>query len=203
MKNLISGGALTHLNKILTVDEFKKFSGVLVRPTRSNHPNRAVNLDACWAADNDCYVKYDPKAIINMLMRYKNIPNCLFVNSPDVVCNHDATLFLFWFWQPIIKYYNYPVAFTLQNGVSVDTVPFNYCDAIFIGGTTDFKFSDVVVSIVKKSKELNKHVHMGRVNSIKRIKYAKSIGVDSFDGTGYCRWYWKVKEHLPYHTGEI
>ena len=33
-----------------------------------------------------------------------------------------------------------------------------------------------------------KWVHMGRVNSTRRIRYAASIGCDSVDGTKWVRW---------------
>jgi hypothetical protein len=41
---------------------------------------------------------------------------------------------------------------------------------------------------VRICKERGKHVHMGRVNTLRRLRYAEAIGVDSVDGTGWVRW---------------
>lgn len=203
MRNLISGGSMTRVTEAMPPSLFKQYGGILAKPTRGNHPMRAVELGASWAADNDCFVRYDPVAILRMLDRFRDIPNCLFVNAPDVVRNHKSTLTMFWYWQPIISAYGYPVAFTLQNGVSLDAVPFDYCDALFIGGDTDFKFSLLVRSIVAEAKRRGKWVHNGRVNSIQRIIYSRVIGCDSFDGTGYAKWARHIKNHLPYHSKPI
>jgi len=37
--------------------------------------------------------------------------------------------------------------------------------------------------LVREAKRRGKWVHMGRVNSLKRLQYATSIGCDSADGT--------------------
>ena len=39
-----------------------------------------------------------------------------------------------------------------------------------------------------EAKRRRKWVHMGRVNSERRIRYAASIGCDSIDGTKWVRW---------------
>jgi hypothetical protein len=55
--------------------------------------------------------------------------------------------------------------------------------ALFIGGTTDFKLSKEAREFVSICKEKNIWVHMGRVNSLRRMEIAKSWGCDSVDGT--------------------
>lgn len=133
--------------------------------------------------DNGCYKRYDPPAIIRMMQRFRGLPNCKFMVAPDVVGDHEETLCLFWEWLTLIRRYGYPVAFVLQDGVTLETVPFGSIQALFIGGSTDFKKSELVQEIVAEAKRRGKWVHMGRVNSKRRATYAKSILCDSTDGT--------------------
>lgn len=178
----------------------KEYVGFFTSPRQRNHPRQAVERGMTWAADNDCFVTYDPSAILRMLERYRGVPNCLFVNAPDVVRNHTATLFMFWIWQPILTAYGYPVAFTLQNGVTLESIPWDYTQALFIGGDNEFKYSLTVRLIVAEANRRGKWVHNGRVNSITRIIYSRGIGCDSFDGTGYVIEPDKIRQHLDYHS---
>jgi hypothetical protein len=61
-------------------------------------------------------------------------------------------------------------------------------DALFIGGSTDWKLGPAARTLVREAKRRGLWVHMGRVNSLKRIAYAAEIGCDSIDGTGWMRW---------------
>lgn len=56
-------------------------------------------------------------------------------------------------------------------------------DALFIGGTTAWKLGRHARTLVREAKLRGKHVHMGRVNSGARWRYAEHIGCDSVDGT--------------------
>ena len=62
-------------------------------------------------------------------------------------------------------------------------MPWDDFDALFIGGTTDWKLGDGAAQLVREAKRRGKWVHMGRVNSLRRMIYAESIGCDSADGT--------------------
>jgi hypothetical protein len=137
-----------------------------------------------WAADNAAFNGFNEERFIKMLEKIKGT-NCLFVPCPDKVGDNVTTLELFYVWQPVIRKYNLPVALVLQDGAVADSVPYDMLDAIFIGGTTEFKLGEDVRQIVKQAKENGKWVHMGRVNSNKRLQYAYDIGCDSVDGSGY------------------
>jgi hypothetical protein len=52
-----------------------------------------------------------------------------------------------------------------------------------IGGSTSWKLGPAAASLAAQARRLGKWVHMGRVNSLKRLRYAASIGCDSADGT--------------------
>lgn len=53
----------------------------------------------------------------------------------------------------------------------------------FIGGSTAWKLGPHARRLVADAKRRGKWVHMGRVNSLKRFRYAAAIGCDSCDGT--------------------
>ena len=54
---------------------------------------------------------------------------------------------------------------------------------MFVGGTTAYKMGAAAAACVREAKRRGLWAHMGRVNSGSRIKYAKSIGCDSCNGT--------------------
>jgi len=58
----------------------------------------------------------------------------------------------------------------------------------------EWKLSEVTRSLVADAKLHGKWVHMGRVNSRKRIRYAAEIGCDSVDGTYLIK---GPRENLP------
>jgi len=196
--NLLSGGgfAFAVTQKLPTA-----FFGLLTSPSAGNHPQRAIDIGVPWACDNDCFVRYDPIAIHEMLVRYKGLKGCVFMNAPDVIQSHSGTLKRFHVWERIIHGMGFPVSFTLHNGCTVDTVPWDKCDALFIGGNNAFKYSAAVPKIVAEAVRRGMWVHHGRVNSRERIIYSRNMGCASFDGTGFSVYPPKILALLPYHTG--
>ncbi len=55
-------------------------------------------------------------------------------------------------------------------------------DALFLGGDTEWKLSDHARAIAGEAKRRGLWVHMGRVNSLRRIEIAVDFGCDSVDG---------------------
>ena len=107
----------------------------------------------------------------------------LFVAVPDQVADWTTTLELYQHWNQKVAAYGYPRALVIQNGATSEVIPWDDCEAIFIGGTTDWKLGPMAAQISHVAKTKNKHLHMGRVNSLRRLMYANSIGCDSADGT--------------------
>ena len=56
-------------------------------------------------------------------------------------------------------------------------------DCLFIGGRDDFKEGPLVREACREARRKGKWVHMGRVNSLRRMRIALDFGVDSVDGT--------------------
>jgi hypothetical protein len=97
-----------------------------------------------------------------------------------------------------------PLALVAQDGLTTDRVPWRQIDALFIGGTTEFKMGDTARELVAEAQRHGKWVHMGRVNGHRRIRYAKAIGCDSFDGTSLSwfrdRWLLEYLSHAAAPT---
>jgi hypothetical protein len=105
----------------------------------------------------------------------------LFVTVPDVVGDWAATLRR---WDEFPKDdWPVPLAIVLQDGATVDTVPWDAIGAVFVGGTTEWKLGSEARSIVAEANHRRVWAHMGRVNSLRRLRYATWIGCDSVDGT--------------------
>lgn len=141
-----------------------------------------------WAADNDAYSDWDDRRYERMLESIYGVRGCLFVTAPDVVGKGDDTLQLFRDWYPQIKECRQPIALVAQDGMRVHHIPWNQISALFIGGTNSFKMGSEAAAIARAAKHLGKWVHMGRVNSHRRVRYAKALGCDSIDGTSFTWW---------------
>ena len=108
---------------------------------------------------------------------------CLFVAAPDVVGDGAATLAVLQPMASHIRALGWPVALVGQDGMENMTVPWDDVDWLFVGGSTEWKLGPHARELAGEAKRRGKWVHMGRVNSEKRYRYAAAIGCDSADGT--------------------
>lgn len=160
--------------------------GLLLTP-QSGSREKLGYANTPWAIDNGCFSQGE-KFNLDKYMKYlhhhpKPRFTCLFATAPDVVGDMAQTLTRSMPVLPLIKTAGYRPCLVLQNGAQESMIPWDEIDAIFIGGTDEWKDSWVIASLVQTAKEKNKWVHMGRVNSERRILYANRIGCDSVDGT--------------------
>lgn len=151
--------------------------------------------DWYWACDNGAFSGFDEKAFVDMLERAAATGGCKWVAAPDVVGDAVETLELFTAWHhDITEGYGLPIALVAQDGLTFRHVPWGLLDCLFVGGTTEWKLGVEARLLVREAKARGKLVHMGRVNSHRRLRLAKSWGVDSVDGSGYSRF---TNTHLP------
>ena len=137
-----------------------------------------------WAADNGCFAeKWDEKVWLTWLKSHASPCEALFATVPDVVADHDKTVDRWGKYHTTVSSLGYKPAFVLQDGAALDTIPWETMGCLFIGGSTDFKLSDTARMFCAEAKARSIWVHMGRVNSFKRMVLAKQWGVDSVDGT--------------------
>jgi hypothetical protein len=150
----------------------------------------AIKRGGLWAGDLGCldgpsYVKrIDFNATIEWLKSMRSYNGrCLFLAGADVVGDAAATLEAY---EEFGRYFiGWPVAYVAQNGAEDLPIPTD-CVAVFIGGDTKWKESMAAVSVIKRGQELDKHIHIGRVNWRRRYELFRVLaGAENFtcDGT--------------------
>jgi len=155
---------------------------VIETPKQGNLPVAG----ALWCADNGCFgagYPGDEEWFGWLEANSARARTCVFAVAPDVVGDAAATLARSAPWLPRIRELGYPAAFVAQDGLEDLVVPWDSFDVLFIGGSTEWKLGPHARAVVAEAKAHGKWVHMGRVNSLKRLRYADAIGCDSADGT--------------------
>lgn len=164
--------------------------GWLLTPRRTMTQTGLFGLP--YAVDNECFTlgdKFDSDRFIRALiriMRCHGAGGCLFVVAPDVIENAVETLKQFSAWRKTIYSMGFSVALAAQDGLEHLEIPWCELDALFIGGSTQWKLSEATAEIVTEAKSRNKWVHMARVNSVYRASRFCSL-VDSVDGTAWAK----------------
>ena len=158
-----------------------------------------VGKTPIWAADNDAFSGFDPDKFRRMLDRIAlalEQNECTapkFISMPDVVGNHARTLDRWHRWIHEFIDRGLPPAFVLQNGIDCHE-PFSclppdvmkHAHAFFIGGDDPFKLGGWVREFVGMLGG-GYWIHMGRVNGLRRLRYAVDIGCHSCDGSSMGR----------------
>lgn len=147
-----------------------------------------------WGADNDCFggLTAEREHAFSLMLR-KIAEECdtttlKFVAAPDEVGDAVRTTMLYDSWHLLIHGWGLPAALVGQDGLEELEVPWQHMEALFIGGTTTWKVSSAVDDLIEEAKKRGKWVHVGRVNTRKRIQHFFEVGVDSVDGTCLSRW---------------
>lgn len=136
-----------------------------------------------YGLDNGCFSRF-PEKKWKKLLSDAEINTPVFVCLPDIVGDARRTLDLFNVFKPLTS--GLPRALVLQDGISNYEIPWNDIEAVFVGGSDDFKISQEAINACKVAKMLGKWVHVGRVNSEMRVKNWLDLG-DSLDGSGISR----------------
>lgn len=160
--------------------------GFLFVPRAKNNP--AILDGRAWAADNGAFTGFNDAAFLRMLDGLRGVPGCLWVAAPDVVGDAAATLALFDEWEPRLRALGFPVALVAQDGLEIEAAPWARMDALFVGGSTEWKLGRAAAQLVRYAKARGLWVHMGRVNTRRRLRYARELGCDSVDGTCWSRY---------------
>lgn len=134
-----------------------------------------------WAADNGCFSdRWDEERWAAWLNRTSG---SLFAVVPDVVGDAEATRSRWTEHVGKVIDAKHTPAYVLQDGQSVDGVPWDEAGAVFVGGSTEFKMSLDAERLVREARRRGLWAHMGRVNSLRRLRIAASWGCQSADGT--------------------
>ena len=147
---------------------------------------RYRNAKKRFGVDNGCFKRFDLKSFKSLIEREENnMEQCLFVTVPDIVASARRTMEI---WKrrfellPFLRCWR--LALVIQDGMEDLEIPWDDLHAVFLGGGDPWKDSQAAKDIIKTAKILNKHTHIGRVNTIKRYKSFSDIGADTCDGSG-------------------
>jgi len=106
---------------------------------------------------------------------------------PDIVAGGMPSLEYSLRWANTVQPYTKKMLIAVQDGMTpADLRPY-VCEEIglFVGGSTPWKLKTIMAwGALAKDRC---YLHVGRVNSIKRISHCASAGAHSFDGTSVCR----------------
>jgi hypothetical protein len=171
--------------------------GLMVQPGNSYHLR--IDRYRFWAADNGCYRdRWEEDAWLRWL---EPLPRdaCLFAVAPDVYPDAAATLERSMQFFPLLRELGFPVALVAQDGAEHLDLPWEDFDCLFIGGERghpEWKVSAGAEDVARRARAQGKWVHMGRVNSLHRMKRARDMGCHSADGT-YLKYRNRVNGNTP------
>lgn len=151
---------------------------------RGMHRLEPILARSVWAIDNGCFVR--PNLILadyaQWIQSLPHLANCLFAAAPDVVGDAAETLRRSLPALPALRSL-LPVAFVAQDGIERIEIPWTEFDWLFVGGSTEFKLSEQLIAVCREAKQQGKKIHVGRVNTQRRLRFASLVGADSVDGT--------------------
>jgi hypothetical protein len=161
-------------------------AGLLGCITTPEQGNRLFPDEWDTIADNGCFSdKWEHRKWHSWLLnqsrdiRFAVAPD---VYDPDGGPAHAPTLERWQHYGPMIERHGFTPAFVCQVGCTPELVP-DDASVLFLGGTTEWKEGKVAEAITRKAKAEGRWVHMGRVNSLRRLQIAVAWGCDSADGT--------------------
>ena len=152
-----------------------------------------------WGLDNGLFSGVLQRDAWERMLDEADADRPLFVTLPDMVGDAQRTQELFEiFWT---RTQELPRALVLQDGIERVKIPWNDIQAVFIGGSDQFKFSPQAIAAAKTAKILGKWVHVGRVNTAARVRNWLGLA-DSIDGSGICRFDHMLEDVLAQIRGE-
>ena len=169
-------------------------TGPLVRELASQFPDKIGHLYspgaqrapvAQLALDNGAYAmgeKWEPAPWLQLLDWTKaNRITPSWVLVPDVVGSREWTLERWRLYWHVAARYGWPLAFAVQDGMMPEDVPAR-AEVVFVGGTTKWKWDTMAMWCSAFPR-----VHVGRVNSYRKLWRCDDAGAESCDGTGWLR----------------
>lgn len=146
--------------------------------------NYAIDNGAWTAFQKKC--AFDSRSFIRLVIALGALAD--WVATPDIVGGGLDSLNLSLKWLPWVLRHTKRALIPVQDGMVEDDVRDLLSDrvGIFIGGSTPWKLSSMA-RWCRLAKEKNVWCHVGRVNSMQRIKRCQMAGATPFDGTNATR----------------
>jgi hypothetical protein len=171
--------------------------GAEAKKLRDSYPDRIGHIYSpggmrrpwpIYAIDNGAFVEwskgrsFDATSFLALLDQAKKsgvAPR--WVAVPDAVADRESTLIRWHDWEPTLRGFGWPLAFVVQNGMSIADVP-SSADWLFVGGDTEWKRETAAYWCAHFPR-----VHVGRVNTERDLWRYHRAGAESCDGTGWFR----------------
>lgn len=158
--------------------------GCMTTPAQGNR----VPPGAVWAADNGKFGKGWPGesrwwAWLQGQVAVYGPARCAWAVAPDVPFDAAGTLAESTPWLGRIRSLGIPAAFAAQDGCDELGLPWDEFDVLFLAGSTEWKVGPIAHRLTLEARDCGKQVHMGRVNSLERLRIAEAFGCHSADGT--------------------
>jgi len=145
-----------------------------------------------YAIDNGAWTahqrgtEFDSVLFVSLLDKLADRADWIVV--PDIVGGGHKSWQFSRLWLPRVREYQRPTLIAVQDGLDGYDVGRFLDDTtgIFVGGTTEWKLA-TLPHWGRVAKDRGCHLHVGRVNSARRIAYCHAVGADSFDGSSASR----------------
>ncbi|MBD2831647.1 hypothetical protein ID871_09185 [Streptomyces pratensis] len=158
--------------------------GCMTTPAQGNR----IPDGALIGVDNGCFGRNyvgDDKwfAFVARTVDRYGADRILWTVAPDVPFDAAGTLTKSLPWLASIRELGIPAAFAAQDGCEHGLIPWDEFDVLFLAGSTEWKTSRTARQLAAEAIRRGKTVHMGRVNSRKRLRLAHEFGCKTADGT--------------------
>lgn len=156
-----------------------------------------------YGLDNGCFKRFNKDTWYRLIKEAKEqdlVNQPMFVCAPDIVGDARRTLELFDMFYEVIK--PLKVCLVLQDGIGEFSIDWERLDAVFVGGSDAFKISNEAINACKVAKMLGKWVHVGRVNTVERVRNWVGLA-DSIDGSGISKYDYMLEAVLAVITGDL
>ena len=160
---------------------------IMVSPNSHGHCGGEFN----YALDNGAWRAFQHKLPFDeaaFLETYRKLgPGADFCVLPDIVAGGLSSLAYSLSWLPRLR--ECPNYLAVQDGMkAADVAPVaNDVEGIFVGGTSEWKEASLPMwGSVARQKGVR--LHVGRVNTARRVHLCEAVGADSFDGSSVSRY---------------
>jgi hypothetical protein len=111
-----------------------------------------------------------------------------FIVAPDIVAGGTASLDFTLEWLPRLHGVGRRRLIAVQDGMAEEHVRPHLCETvgIFVGGTTEWKLETLPLW-GRLARQVGSYLHVGRVNTRRRIRLCHAAGAHSIDGTSASR----------------
>ena len=176
----------SHTNGARNLAELRRYGWRLLRTPfttgKTNHGFGYALDNGAWRAHQQ-EIPFDESAFVDMLG--KHAAGADWIVSPDIVSGGMESLAFSLSWLDRLRAYGQTILIPVQDGMSEhDVYPhIGPRIGIFVGGSTEFKESTAAIW-GRLASECSCLMHVGRVNSARRIAICGAAGATSFDGSG-------------------